>query len=59
MFKDRDVMAEYRLLELPNETAQSWPIARRERDERPIRLLPVPAARDASRGADGAKKVAA
>jgi hypothetical protein len=33
MFKDRDVMAEYRLLEFPNETAQSWPIATRERNE--------------------------
>ena len=59
MFKDRDALAAYRLLEFPNETLQSWPIARRERDELPIRLLPVPAARDASRGADAAKKVAA
>jgi hypothetical protein len=57
MFKDRDGLTAYRLLEFPNETARSWPIARRERDERPIRLLP--AVRDAGRGGGGAKKIAA
>ena len=56
MFKHRDALAGYRLLEFPNETAQSWPIARSER-ELPIRLLPV--ARNGGRGADGAKKIAA
>ena len=57
MFKDRDALAAYRLLEFPNETPQSWPIAGRERDQFPIRLLPV--AHDAGRRADGAKKIAA
>jgi hypothetical protein len=57
MFKHRDVLMEYRLLEFPNETAQSWPIAGRERGELPIRLLRI--ARDAGRGADGVKKIAA
>ena len=57
MFKDRDALAAYRLLEFPNETAQSWPIAGRERHELPIRLLP--AARDAGRSADATKKIAA
>jgi hypothetical protein len=38
MFDDRDVLEAYRLLEFPNETAQSWPIAEGERDEFPIRL---------------------
>ena len=57
MFKDRDGLTAYRLLEFPDETAQSWPIARRERDERLIRLLP--AARDAGRDDGGAKKIAA
>ena len=57
MFKDRDALAEYRLLEFPNETAESWPIASRERDEFPIRLLAI--ARDAGRSASGAKKIAA
>ena len=57
MFKDRDVLTAYRLLEFPNETAQSWPVAGRERDQLAIRLLPV--ARDAGRSADGAKKIAA
>ena len=55
MFNDRDVLVTYRLLEYPNETAESWPIARRERDELPLpRLLAL--ARDARRSA---KKVAA
>ena len=57
MFKDRDLLAEYRLLEFPNETAQSWPIARSERRKLPIRLSSV--ARDGDRSADGAKKIAA
>ena len=57
MFKDRDLLAEYRLLEFPNETAESWPIAGRERDQLPIRLLPV--TRDGDRTADTAKKIAA
>ena len=57
MFKDRDVLAAYRLLEFPNETAQSWPIARRERDELAIRV--VPPARDAGRSAGGTNKLAA
>jgi hypothetical protein len=56
MFKDRDLLAEYRLLEFPNETAQSWPIARRERYELPVRLLR--AARGAGRD-DGANNIAA
>jgi len=47
MFKDRDLLAEYRLLEFPNETAESWPIGRRKRDALPVRLLR--AARDAGR----------
>jgi len=57
MFKDRDVLMEYRLLEFPNETAQSWPVAGRERGELPIRLLSF--ARDAGRDAGGLKKSAA
>lgn len=58
MFDDRDVLVTYRLLEYPNETAQSWPIARRDRDEL---LLPRPLAlaRDARRTAGRAKKDAA
>jgi hypothetical protein len=57
MFKDRDLLAAYRLLEFPNETVESWPVARRERDERRIGLRPV--ARDADRSAAAAKDVAA
>ena len=57
MFKDRDPLAEYRLLEFPNETAASWPIAGRDRDELPIRRLPD--ARDAERTAGDVKKIAA
>jgi hypothetical protein len=57
MFDDREELATYRQLEFPNETAQSWPIARRERDELPIRLLPV--ARRAGRSSGDGKKIAA
>ncbi len=57
MSKDHDPLAEYRLLEFPNETPQSWPIAGRERGELPIPRLP--AARDADRNAGGVKKIAA
>ena len=57
MFKDPDALVAYRLLGFPNETAQSWPIARRGRDGSRIRLLPV--ARDAGRSAGGVKKIAA
>jgi hypothetical protein len=57
MFKDSDALAAYRLLEFPSETAQSWPVARRERGELPIRLLAV--ARVAGRDGRGAKKIAA
>jgi hypothetical protein len=57
MFKDRDALAEYRLLEFPNETTESWPIAGRERDELAVRLLAI--ARDAGRSSGGAKKIAA
>ena len=56
MFKDKTALAAYRLLEFPNETAQSWPIANGERDDLPIRLRPV--TRDARQSADGAKKFA-
>ena len=57
MFNDRDALVTYRLLEYPNETTQSWPIARRERRELPLfRLLAV--ARGAGRSAE-AKKIAA
>jgi hypothetical protein len=55
MFKERDVLTEYRLLEFPNETGQSWPIASRKGEEPPIRVL----ARDPGRSAGGTKKVAA
>ena len=57
MFKDPDVLTTYRLLEFPNETAQSWPIARSER--RKLLIRPFPVARDGDRSADGAKKIAA
>jgi hypothetical protein len=57
MFKDRDQLAWYRLLEFPNETAQSWPIATSER--RKLSIRPSPVARDGGRSADGAKKIAA
>jgi hypothetical protein len=60
MFKDQTALAAYRLLEFPNETAQSWPMAKGERADLPIRLLAVvrlPFARDAARGR--AKKIAA
>lgn len=56
MSNDRDLLAEYRLLEFPNETAQSWPIAGRERDGLPMRLLQ--AARDAGRRVGGEKNAA-
>jgi len=56
MFKDRDLLAEYRRLEFPNETARSWPLARSERDELPVRLLRP--ARDAGRDG-GANNIAA
>jgi len=57
MLKDRGVLVAYRLLEFPNETPQSWPIARVERDELPIRLLPT--ARDAGPRNAGSKKIPA
>jgi hypothetical protein len=57
MFKDRDLLAEYRLLEFPNETAQSWPLATSKRGKLLIRLLPF--ARGGGRSADPAKKIAA
>ena len=57
MFKDQTALAAYRLLEFPNETAQSWPIAKGERDDLPIGLRPV--TRDAGQSADSAKNVAA
>ena len=57
MFKDQSALAAYRLLEFPNETAQSWPIAKGKRDGLPFRHAPV--ARDASWSADGTKKISA
>jgi hypothetical protein len=65
MFEDRDALAAYRLLEFPNETAQSWPIAKRKLNELPMGLLEripfarVPSAREAGRSDDAAKKIAA
>ena len=60
MFKDQTALAAYRLLEFPNETAQSRPMAKGERADLPIRLIAVvrlPFAPDA--GSGRAKKVAA
>ena len=60
MFNDRDVLVTYRLLEYPNETAQSWPIARHERGALPLPLPRLVAlARDAGRRAGRAAKIAA
>jgi hypothetical protein len=56
MFKDRTALAAYRLLEFPNETAQSWPIAKGARDGLTIRLLSI--ARDAGRAAKTKKTLA-
>ena len=36
---DSDPLATYRLLEFPSETAESWPIARHDRDDATVRLL--------------------
>lgn len=56
MFKDQTALAAYRLLEFPNETTQSWPIANGERDDCPIHLRPVTP--DGGQSAGGAKKIA-
>ena len=56
MFKDQTALADYRLLEFPDETAQSWPIAKGERDDSPIGLLPV--TRDTGQSADGVNRIA-
>jgi hypothetical protein len=55
MINDRDGLAAYRRLEFPNETAESWPIAERERDQVVISYLRVAHESDA----DAEKKIAA
>jgi hypothetical protein len=48
MFNGRDELTAYRLLEFPNETDQSWPVAGREPDQL---LAPhVRVSRDRDRG---------
>jgi hypothetical protein len=39
MLNDRDDLALYRLLEFPHETAQSLPMTRTSREERPVPYL--------------------
>ena len=56
MFNDRDGLAEYRLLEFPNETDQSWPITQRELDQ--VLIPQVHFSRENDRVADAVKKVA-
>lgn len=57
MLNDRDGLAVYRLLEFPNESAESWPIADGARGEDLISSLRF--LRDPRRSTEAAKKIAA